>query len=300
MANFTSQDIMKLRASTGVGMLDCKKALEATDGDMDAAVKYLREKGIASAAKKATRIAAEGIVYCASNNKASVIVEVNCETDFVAKSDKFVGLVDTVAQYILKNKIETAEQLVAEKAMVDLVAEGTAAIGEKISIRRFVKYDFGKNSVVDTYIHMGGKIGVMVELEATSANEQVKSLAHNLSMQIAAAKPDVVSVDDVDPVALNAEKEVFANQARNEGKPEAIIEKMIIGRVQKYYKEVCLLEQPYVKDDSQSVKAVIAQVAKEAGCSINVVKFVRLEMGQGIEKRVDNFADEIAEQLKNI
>ncbi len=300
MANFTSQDVMKLRTATGVGMLDCKKALVETDGDFDAAIKYLREKGIASAAKKADRIAAEGIVYATSNEKAAVLVEVNSETDFVARSEQFVNLVGKVANYVLNNDVQTIEELLSKQEIIDLVAEGTAAIGEKLSLRRFVKYQNAENTVLDTYIHMGGKIGVIVELSTASNDEKIKTLAHDICMQIAAAKPAVVAINDVDATALENEKEILSNQARNEGKPEAIIEKMVIGRIQKYYKEVCLLEQPYVKDDSIAVKDIVAQTAKELNTEIKVVKFARLEMGEGIEKRVDNFVDEIAEQLKKI
>lgn len=298
--NFTNKDIMKLREITGVGMMDCKRALQETNGDMDEAVKYLREKGMASAAKKASRIAAEGLVHCQVENNVAVLLEVNCETDFVARSDQFVALVEKVAAYILNHDVKDVEELLTIAQISTLVAEATAAIGEKISIRRFEKFVAGQNGVLESYIHMGGKIGVVVELQTTVNNDEVAELGHNVCMQIAAAKPDVVSVNDVDPAKLEAEREILANQARNEGKPEAIIEKMVVGRIQKYYKEVCLLEQPYVKNDEVNVKGEIARVAKAIGAEISVVRFAKYEMGQGIEKRVDTFAEEIADALKNI
>ena len=298
--NFTNKDIMKLREITGVGMMDCKRARQETNGDMDEAVKYLREKGMASAAKKASRIAAEGLVHCQVENNVAVLLEVNCETDFVARSDQFVALVEKVAAYILNHDVKDVEELLTIAQISTLVAEATAAIGEKISIRRFEKFVAGQNGVLESYIHMGGKIGVVVELQTAVNNDQVAELGHNVCMQIAAAKPDVVSVNDVDPAKLEAEREILANQARNEGKPEAIIEKMVVGRIQKYYKEVCLLEQPYVKNDEVNVKGEIARVAKAIGAEISVVRFAKYEMGQGIEKRVDTFAEEIADALKNI
>ena len=310
MANFTNQDVMRLREQTGVGMMDCKKALVATDGNFDEAVKYLREKGMASAAKKASRVAAEGLVKCfvADDKKTAVAVEVNCETDFVARSDQFVELVDNIAKHLLTSKATTVEAVLNEvyckdcgKTINVLIAEATAAIGEKISLRRFAKFELGKNSgLIASYIHMGGKIGVLTELESKAKQEDLAELAFNLCMQIAASKPQVVSIKDVDASQLEAEREILTVQARNEGKPEAVIGKMVEGRIHKYYKEVCLLEQEYVRDSALSIKQVIADCAKQVGADITVTRFVRFEMGEGIEKRVDNFVDEIAEQLKEL
>ena len=309
MANFTNQDVMKLREQTGVGMMDCKKALVATDGNFDEAVKYLREKGMASAAKKASRIAAEGIVKClvADDRKSAVAVEVNCETDFVARSEQFVELVDKIAAHLLTSDAATVEQALEEIYCADcgktvnvLIAEATAAIGEKISLRRFIKFALDGNGIISSYIHMGGKIGVLAELKSDAAQDDLAELAFNICMQIAASKPQVVGIADVDASQLEAEKEILAVQARNEGKPEAIIGKMVEGRIHKYYKEVCLVEQEYVRDTALTVKQVIADVAKKTGKDITVTRFVRYELGEGIEKRVDNFVDEIAEQLKNI
>ena len=310
MANFTNQDVMKLREQTGVGMMDCKKALVETDGNFEEAIKYLREKGMASAAKKASRVAAEGLVKCvvSKDGKTAVAVEVNCETDFVARSEQFVALVDKIGALLLTAKATTVEEVLEKvscpecgKTVNVLIAEATAAIGEKISLRRFTKFELGKKSgLISSYIHMGGKIGVLAEIESKAKQQDLQELAFNICMQIAASKPQVVGIADVDASQLEAEKEILTVQARNEGKPEAIIGKMVEGRIHKYYKEVCLLEQEYVRDGALSVKQVIADTAKKVGAEINVTRFVRYEMGEGIEKRVDNFVDEIAEQLKSI
>lgn len=309
MANFTNKDVMKLREQTGVGMMDCKKALVETDGNFDEAIKYLREKGMASAAKKASRVAAEGLVKCvvSEDKKTAVAVEVNCETDFVARSDQFVELVDKIASHLLASNATTVEQVMEEVFCADcgktvnvLVAEATAAIGEKISLRRFTKFVLADNGLISSYIHMGGRIGVLAELKSDANQVELAELAFNICMQIAASKPQVVNIADVDASQLEAEKEILTVQARNEGKPEAIIGKMVEGRIHKYYKEVCLLEQEYVRDSAFSVKQIIADTAKQVGADITVTRFVRYEMGEGIEKRVDNFVDEIAEQLKSI
>lgn len=307
MANFTNQDIMKLREQTGVGMMDCKKALIATDGNFEEAVKYLREKGMASAAKKASRVAAEGLVRClvSDDKKSAAIVEVNCETDFVARSDQFVALIEKIAQHVLVSDAKTVEELLSEqfgegKTGSDLVSEAVASIGEKISVRRFTKFALDVEGLIASYVHMGGKIGVLVELKSNGDKETLQELAFNLAMQVAAAKPEVLNKEDVDAAKLENEKEILTAQSRNEGKPEAVIEKMVLGRINKYYKEVCLLEQEYVRDTALTIKQVVADYEKKVGCPITVAAFVRYEMGEGIEKRVDNFVDEIAEQLKAI
>ena len=307
MANFTNKDIMKLREQTGVGMMDCKKALIATDGDFEEAIKYLREKGMASAAKKASRVAAEGLVNClvADDKKTAVVLEVNCETDFVARSEQFVALVDKLSKHILTSDAKTVEELLAEqfedgKTGNDLVAEAVASIGEKISVRRFTKFALDVDGLIASYIHMGGKIGVLVEIKSAGDKAALQELAKNIAMQVAAAKPEFLNKEDVDPAKLENEKEILTAQSRNEGKPEAVIEKMVLGRINKYYKEVCLIEQEYVRDNSMTIKQVVAECEKAVGCPVTVSAFVRYEMGEGIEKRVDNFVDEIAEQLKAI
>lgn len=286
---FTSQDVMKLRQMTGVGMMDCKKALEATDGNFDKAIKFLREKGMATAAKKAGRIASEGLVLSYKNNGVCTLVEVNCETDFVARGDQFKNFVTGVAEYVANNNINTIEELVAAKTAD--VNEAIAKIGEKIAIRRFVKY-VENNSTVDSYIHMGGKIGVVVEASKNIPAEVI----HDVALQIAAAKPSYVSKDEVPQYEIAKEKEILKAQALNEPnpKPVNIIEKMVEGRINKYYKDVCLLEQPFVKNGDMS----IAQYLKASNASI--IRFTRFEMGEGLEKKQDDMASEVQAQLDKL
>lgn len=306
MANFTSADVMKLREQTGVGMMDCKKALVQTDGNFEEAIKYLREKGMASAAKKQSRVAAEGLVKClvAEDKKSGVAVEINCETDFVARSDQFLALIDNIAHHLLQTNAKSVEEVMEEAYYQDpsktinvLIAEATAAIGEKISLRRFTKFALSQSGIVASYIHMGGKIGVLTEIVTEAAPEAVAELAANVCMQIAASKPQVVNIADVDASQLESEREILTVQAKNEGKPEAVIAKMVEGRIHKYYKEVCLMEQEYVRDSSMSIKQVVAETEKAVGAKIAVTAFVRYEMGEGIEKRHENFAEEIQKQI---
>ena len=306
MANFTSADVMKLREQTGVGMMDCKKALVQTDGNFEEAIKYLREKGMASAAKKQSRVAAEGLVKClvSDDKKSGVAVEINCETDFVARSDQFLALIDNIAHHLLQSNAKSVEEVMEEAYCADasktisvLIAEATAAIGEKISLRRFTKYALSENGIGASYIHMGGKIGVLTKIVTDASAESVAELAANICMQIAASKPQVVNIADVDAAQVEAEREIFTVQARNEGKPENVIAKMVEGRVHKYYKEVCLLEQEYVRDSSLSIKQVLAETEKAVGAKITVAAFVRYEMGEGIERRHENFAEEIQKQI---
>lgn len=291
---FTAKDVMALRERTGAGMMDCKKALTECNGDAEKAIDFLREKGLAAAAKKAGRIAAEGIVgsYMTDDRKVGVIVEVNCETDFVAKTDDFKAFVATIAKQIAVKNPATVEELM-EQTLVDdpaktvnmLLNEAVAKIGEKISIRRFQRAE----GVVDTYVHLGGKIGVLVDVEG----EAVADKLHDVAMQIAAAKPNCISRDDVNQADVEKEKEILRAQALNEPKPkpEAIIEKMVNGRIEKYYKEVCLMEQPFVKDQDQSVGQMV-------GGAFKVLSFTRFEMGEGLQKREDNFAEEVMSQTK--
>ena len=291
---FTAKDVMALRERTGAGMMDCKKALTECNGDAEKAIDFLREKGLAAAAKKAGRIAAEGIVgsYMTDDRKVGVIVEVNCETDFVAKTDDFKAFVATIAKQIAVKNPATVEELM-EQTLVDdpaktvnmLLNEAVAKIGEKISIRRFQRAE----GVVDTYVHLGGKIGVLVDVEGEAVAEKL----HDVAMQIAAAKPNCISRDDVNQADVEKEKEIVRAQALNEPKPkpEAIIEKMVNGRIEKYYKEVCLMEQPFVKDQDQSVGQMV-------GGAFKVLSFTRFEMGEGLQKREDNFAEEVMSQTK--
>ena len=309
MANITSQMVKELREMTQAGMMDCKKALVEADGDMDKAVEWLREKGLAAAAKKAGRIAAEGVVasYITECGKVGVVIEVNCETDFVAKTDNFINFSKNVAKHIAMANPADVDALMAQKfvddetkTVTDLVSEATVSIGEKISIRRFARYETNKGAV-ESYIHMGGKIGVLLlvenDNEASIASETFKTFYHDVALQIAAAKPSYVKKEEVPAENLAKEREILRAQALNEGKPEKIVDKMVDGRIQKYYKEVCLIEQPFVKDSDKSIAQLTAEVAKEIGANLNIASFERFERGEGIEKRKDNFAEEIAAQM---
>ena len=291
-------------------MMDCKKALIEAQGDMEKAIEWLREKGLAAAAKKAGRIAAEGMVasYVTADAKTGVIVEVNCETDFVANTDNFKDFCAKIASHIAKANPADVEALMtqqfaddASKTITDLVSDATVAIGEKISVRRFARYE-AKAGVVETYIHMGGKIGVLIEVNndkpETFGNAAFKAYYHDLTLQIAAARPTCVNKSEVPTDTLDKEKEILRAQALNEGKPEKIVDKMVEGRIEKYYKEVCLVEQPFVKDPDKSISQYTQEVAKEIGATIAPVKFERFERGEGIEKRQENLADEIAQMAK--
>ena len=239
---FTNKDVMDLRKKTGAGVADCKKALTETDGDMEKAVDYLREKGIATAAKKASRIAAEGIVAAKIEGNVGALVEVNCETDFVAKGDQYKEFVNGVVDYVVANDVADADALIAAKSEETIAA--TAKIGEKIAIRRFAKYETA-NGVIESYIHMGGKVGVLVEVEGCTCNG-ARELAHDVALQIAAAKPLYLNASEVPAEVLDHEKEILKAQALNEGKPAAIVDRMVEGRVKKYYDEFCLLNQARV------------------------------------------------------
>ena len=309
MANITSQMVKELREMTQAGMMDCKKALIEADGDMDKAVEWLREKGLAAAAKKAGRIAAEGVVasYVSDDTKVGVVVEVNCETDFVAKTDNFINFSKNVAKHIALANPADVDELMNQKfvddeskTITDLVSDATVSIGEKISIRRFARYEV-QDGAVETYIHMGGKIGVLLQVAndnaATLTADEFKTFYHDVALQIAAARPTYVRPEEVPAETLENERKILRAQALNEGKPEKIVDKMVDGRIQKYYKEVCLVEQPFVKDGDKSIAQLTAEVAKEISANINIVSFERFERGEGIEKRKDNFAEEIAAQM---
>ena len=295
---FTSQDVMELRKKTGAGIADCKKALENTDGDMDKAVDFLREKGIATAAKKASRIAAEGIVAAAVKGNAGALVEVNCETDFVAKGDQYKEFVLSVANYVLDNDVKSDEELIEAKK--DETIAATAKIGEKIAIRRFVKY-VSENGVVESYIHMGGKVGVLVEIEGCTC-QATHELAHDVALQIAAAKPLYLTAAEVPAEVLEHEKEILMAQIKNDpklaNKPEQIIAKMVEGKIGKYYDENCLMNQKFIKDDSQTIEKVVKSYSDKMGKTLTVKRFTLFEMGEGLEKRNDDFAAEVAAQMK--
>lgn len=287
---FTAQDVKNLREKTGAGMLDCKKALDETKGNIEEAINWLREKGISKAAKKAERIAAEGLSEAVSNDTNAVIVEVNCETDFVARNEEFKTLINTIANAILNNEVKTMED--ANKLVVDnetieeKIVAFTAKIGEKISFRRFEKLTKTESQEFGIYSHMGGKITSVVVLEGKNPE-----VAKDIAMHVAAMNPSYLTSNDIPEDVLNKEREIIKEQSMNEGKPAEIAEKMVEGRIRKFFKEVCLVEQEFIKDSSLSV----GNYAKNNNCSI--VKMVRYEVGEGIEKRNDDFAAEVMNQI---
>lgn len=287
---FTAQDVKNLREKTGAGMLDCKKALDETKGNIEEAINWLREKGISKALKKAERIAAEGLSEAVSNDTNAVIVEVNCETDFVARNEEFKTLINTIANTLLNNDVNTMED--ANKLVVDnetieeKVVAFTAKIGEKISFRRFEKLTKTESQEFGIYSHMGGKITSVVVLEGKNPE-----VAKDIAMHVAAMNPSYLTSNDIPEDVLNKEREIIKEQSMNEGKPAEIAEKMVEGRIRKFFKEVCLVEQEFIKDSSLSV----GNYAKNNNCSI--VKMVRYEVGEGIEKRNDDFATEVMNQI---
>ena len=296
----TAQAVKELRERTGAGMMDCKKALTETNGDMEKAVEVLREKGLAAAAKKAGRVAAEGIVktFISEDMKKGAMVEVNCETDFVADNAEFIEFAGKVAEMAANNDVSTVEELVAlryndDKTVQEVLTELIAKIGENMTVRRFEKVAV-ENGVVQSYIHGGGRIGVLVQLACDSNSSELTQVAKDVCMQIAAANPLFLSENEVDSKALETEKEIYRAQALNEGKPEKIVEKMVEGRIKKYYKEVCLLNQPWVKDADKSISKYLEEKSKEVGSPITVQKYFRFERGEGIEKKEENFAEEVA------
>lgn len=289
MATITAAMVKELREKTGAGMMDCKKALTATEGDAEKAVDWLREKGIAKAEKKAGRVAAEGAVvaYVSADAKTGCVVEINCETDFAAGNDQFKELLAKVAEHIVATKPATLDALndsvLDGKKVADLITEATATIGEKISLRRFACYE--TEGRLASYIHMGGKIGVLVNL--TGGDEQ---LGKDVAMQIAAAAPKAIDRNGVDATDIEHEKEVLRKQAEEEGKPAKIIDRMVEGRINKFYKEVCLNEQEFVKDPDKTIADILGDV--------KVTEFTRFQLGEGIEKKQEDFAAEVAAQMK--
>ena len=291
---FTAKDVMTLREKSGAGMLDCKKALTDADGDMEKAAELLRERGIAKAVKKEGRIAAEGVVGAYVSGNTGVLVEINCESDFVSKGDKFHGIVDTVAKIAADNKPADVDALLACPAeggtVKDFITAQTAVIGEKISLRRFTIYETAGK--IETYIHMGGKVGVMVD--ASDVAEGCEETLHDIALQIAASRPSYITKEEVPAEVLEKEKEIMLvqmqNDEKNAKKPKEILEKIVMGKLGKFYSENCLLLQPFVKDDSKTVAEVI-------GSKFNVVRFVRYEMGEGIEKKSEDLSEEVAKQV---
>ena len=311
MAAVTAAMVKELREMTGAGMMDCKKALAATDGDMEKAVEFLREKGLAGAAKKAGRIAAEGIVATAvaADEKKAVIVEVNAETDFVAKNEKFQTYVADVAAQALTTSAKDLDAFMEERwakdetlSVKEALASQIAIIGENMNIRRFEQVEEA-NGFVASYIHAGGKIGVLVDVETDVVNDDIKDMAKNVAMQAAALKPMFTSRDEVSADYIAHEKEILLAQIMNDPKesqkPEKVINGMIEGRISKELKEVCLVDQVYVKaeDGKQTVAKYLDEVSKAVGCTVKVKRFVRFETGEGLEKKQEDFAAEVAAQM---
>jgi elongation factor Ts len=300
---FTAKDVKDLRERTGCGMMDCKKALSETDGDMDKAIEILREKGLAAAAKKAGRIAAEGLVVSVVDNdkKVGVVLEVNAETDFVAKNEKFVTFVNDVAKTIIDNNpadiaaLEALTMSGSDRTVAEELRDKILTIGENMKIRRFERLE----GDLVAYVHGGGRIGVMVKFDTDVADKDgFETYAKDVAMQIAAAVPQYLNKADVPAEVVEKEKEILTAQAINEGKPANIAEKMVMGRINKFYKEVCLSEQPFIKDGDITVAKYTDNTAKALGGKIAMVSFVRFEKGEGLEKREDNFADEVASMMK--
>ena len=302
--SFTAADVKTLREMTSVGMMDCKKALTECDGDMDKAVEYLREKGLAKAAKKAGRIAAEGMSYALVENGVGALVEVNCETDFCAKSDLFVAFVKDIAKVVLDNDPTDVDALMnckypgTELTVSETMPEKVMSIGENLQIRRFVR--FSENTSVG-YVHAGGKIGVLVNL-AVEGGIDATEIGKNVAMQIAAMSPKYWDKSQVPQADVDKELAVqvalMDNDPKMASKPQQVKEKIAAGKLNKFYEENCLLQQPFVKDDKVSVEEHIAAVAKQVGASIKLVNYTRFEKGEGIEKRQDDLAEEVAKLIK--
>jgi elongation factor Ts len=308
MTQITAAMVKDLRERTGAGMLDVKNALTEANGDMEEATKILRKKGLAAASKKAGRVTAEGAVVAHVEGGSAVLVEVNCETDFVGRNENFQNFAKEVAKVIAQSRAESVDQLLAEKwpgdaeglTVAQKVSEAIAAIKENITIRRFARYDAAPNAEIGTYIHAGGRIGVMTEVVAQEgqASEKARELAREISMHVAAAEPRFLSRDEVTEKDLDTEREIAREQAVKSGKPENIVEKMVSGKMEKFYGEACLLEQPYIRDDKSTVSQYVAKQAKEHGCKYVVSRFTRYKLGEGIEKRSEDFAAEVASYMK--
>lgn len=303
MAAFTAQDVKALREKTGCGMMDCKKALTNADGDMDKAIDFLREQGLAKQAKKASRIAAEGVAYATTTDDLSVgvVIEVNAETDFVAKNDSFMDFVKACANTVIEQNPADVDALLAltasgsDKTVAELLQEKVLTIGENIQIRRFERME----GACVAYVHAGGKIGVLVNFDTDVASKpEFTAYGKDVAMQIAALNTPYLNESEVPSEVVEHEKEVMRQQVINEGKPEAIADKIVMGKIKKFYKENCLIDQEFVKDNKISVGQYTQNTAKEFGGSIEIKKFIRFEKGEGIEKRQDDFAAEVASMVK--
>lgn len=301
----TAGMVKELRERTGAGMMDCKNVLVETDGDMEKAIELLREKGLAKAAKKAGRVASQGLVDLAfaADGSAAAAIEVNAETDFVAKNEEFVEFVRTLADMALSSDTADMDGFMAlpykdEGTVTEALNNKISKIGENMSIRRFVKFST-PGVVYVGYIHGGGKIGVIIGLKTDATVDEVTVMGRDVAMQVASMSPRYISEEDVDPEYIESEKRILVQQALNEGKPQDIVEKMVMGRLKKELKETCLLEQKFVKNGDITVAQYVDDSAKELGKSVKVIEMVRYEVGEGIEKKEENFAEEVAKQMNN-
>jgi elongation factor Ts len=303
--SFTASDVKELREKTGCGMMDCKKALTSSNGDITAAIDFLREKGLAAATKKSSRVAAEGLAMAYTNEEGTVgvVIEVNSETDFVAKNAGFQSFVKLCGETVMQKNPSTVDELLKIRVKDDttienMLQEKILTIGENIKIRRFQRFD----GVVSGYVHAGGKIGVLVKFDVKNLDViktgEFKAFAKDIAMQIAAANPTYLVPSDVPSDVIDHERKILKEQIVNNGKPENIAEKIVEGRIGKYYKEVCLTKQPFVKDGSMDINGYVEKIAKELGTEIKIVSFARFERGEGIEKKESNFADEVAGMIK--
>jgi elongation factor Ts len=304
MAKITASLVSQLRSKTGAGMMDCKKALTETDGDLDQAVDFLRKKGLSAAAKKSGRAAAEGLVVVSGSEKTGAMVEVNAETDFVAKNDAFVSFATKIADLVVSESPADMDALMAlpfpgtERTVSEEQVHQIATIGENINIRRFERRATD-NGLIESYVHGGGKIGVMIELQTDNADsEEVKSVAKQLAMHIAAVAPQYLCRENVPADVVEKEKEIMRTKAIESGKPENIVEKIIEGQINKYYGEICLLEQAFVVDPDIKVGKLLEKTAKNIGAEIKLADYVRYQLGEGIEKKQDDFAAEVASMTK--
>jgi elongation factor Ts len=303
MTQITAAQVKELRDSTGAGMMDAKNALVEAEGNMDEAVKVLRKKGLAAASKKAGRVTAEGTIAAHVEDNIGVLVEVNCETDFVGRNENFRNFAQDVAKVIAQSKANSVDELLNEKwpgsddTVGTKVAEQISSIKENISIRRFARYESPADATIGTYIHGGGKIGVMVEVLGTDCSGGAE-VGKDVAMHVAAAEPRFLRREDVTQKDLDTESEIARDAATKSGKPANIVEKMVTGKMEKFYGEACLLEQPYIRDDKATVSQYLARRGKESGCDFIVSRFTRYKLGEGIEKRTEDFAAEVASYMK--
>ncbi|MBA5850475.1 elongation factor Ts [Clostridium sp. cel8] len=302
----TAKMVKDLRERTGAGMMDCKKALLKANGDVEKAIEVLRERGLAAAAKKAGRIAAEGIVstYVSEDKKSASMVEINCETDFVAVNENFVKFANAVAKQASKTTANSVEEFVEEKYALDetktisqALTELISKLGENMAVRRFKKMTVD-NGIISSYIHGGGRIGVLVKVECDKESDTLNEVAKDLAMQVAAANPQFLDEASVDEKVLEKEKEIYRVQALNEGKPEKIVEKMVFGKIKKFYKENCLVDQLWIKDSDLTIAKYLQNKSKEVGSPIKVTEFARFEKGEGIEKKECDFVEEVKKQME--